>query len=424
MGTAGAGSPMQTSRAVQKYGGTTGNLCHRVGTFPEASRLVAMAKIYIDANIYLSFYVADRRKLRELLPALESVAPYIFVTGQIVDEVRRNKVNVFLTHAQTFSARLPTEINLPSFDPTEDDASSKKRNRDLRAIVKKTQTIATAYNKSIASLAQSIIEDNDPVSKVLEKIFKKAEKATSGDFDKARLRREIGNPPGKRSDPLGDQLSWEQMLRRTTKGEAIWIVTRDKDYFDDHNGEPKLNPVLHHDLSGRLGTAGQFYCFRDLSKALTDFKKSSGKEVKHLPAASEMEKIAAEETRMPITISGLPNVSASSTGPNLGFYLSPQSIAPNSIFSSNTISPPLFNTSINPGIAHVGTPLSNVFNISTSPVTSDFGLYTGSSGLTFGGPHRCPKCGTTGSYSPSFSTSITIGDKTTTYLCPVCSNRW
>ncbi|QXQ07882.1 hypothetical protein KX816_07795 [Sphingosinicellaceae bacterium] len=47
--------------------------------------------------------------------------------------------------------------------------------------------------------------------------------------DKARLRRDIGNPPGK-SNSLGDQMNWESLINEVPEGNDIHIVTRDGDY--------------------------------------------------------------------------------------------------------------------------------------------------------------------------------------------------
>lgn len=52
----------------------------------------------------------------------------------------------------------------------------------------------------------------DEVSKALIPIFDKAVAHSPKELQKARNRKEIGNPPGKKGDPLGDQLTWEQIL--------------------------------------------------------------------------------------------------------------------------------------------------------------------------------------------------------------------
>ena len=55
--------------------------------------------IFIDANIYLTFYEAKRDHLHKLLSSLKEASKYIFITEQIVDEVRRNQVRIFTDQA-------------------------------------------------------------------------------------------------------------------------------------------------------------------------------------------------------------------------------------------------------------------------------------------------------------------------------------
>ncbi len=96
-----------------------------------------MTRMFIDANVYLEFYVGERSKFREILKTLVNLKDEIFVGSQIVDEVRRNKVDVFLRHAKSFYDKFPTELNLPSFADDEDDAKVvawKKKRTELKKL--------------------------------------------------------------------------------------------------------------------------------------------------------------------------------------------------------------------------------------------------------------------------------------------------
>jgi hypothetical protein len=92
-------------------------------------------------------------------------------------------------------------------------------------------------------LLQSITNSTDAVSKALEPIFQNAQTPSPEQLERARYRKEVGNPPGKQADPLGDQISWEQLLD-TYKGEELIIVTNDGDYFCSYDGRKHLNPLL------------------------------------------------------------------------------------------------------------------------------------------------------------------------------------
>jgi hypothetical protein len=74
---------------------------------------------------------------------------------------------------------------------------------------------------------------------------------TTQQLEAGRGRRERGNPPGKRADPLGDQLSWEQFLDAVRGEKTVWIITRDTDYTEVVNKQKLLNPFLQRELADR-----------------------------------------------------------------------------------------------------------------------------------------------------------------------------
>jgi hypothetical protein len=57
---------------------------------------------------------------------------------------------------------------------------------------------------------EQVSRSEDEVSKALAPIFGKAVSHSPEDVERARLRRELRNPPGKISNALGDQLTWER----------------------------------------------------------------------------------------------------------------------------------------------------------------------------------------------------------------------
>jgi hypothetical protein len=63
-------------------------------------------------------------------------------------------------------------------------------------------------------------------------MFTKAIAPTDDHLGLARKGKELGNPPGKKSDPLGDQITWEQFINACSKRKVatVWIITRDGDF--------------------------------------------------------------------------------------------------------------------------------------------------------------------------------------------------
>lgn len=154
-----------------------------------------MARIFIDANVYLDFYILGQPKFQKLLPTLLGIQNDIFVTEQIVHEVERNKLGVFLRHAVQFSAQIPKSPNLPSFERNADPAKARDWEKKISKLKADIQHCADEYASSIKRVTESIALSADPVSLDLGKIFKTAAAPTKPILGRARLRKEIGTPP-------------------------------------------------------------------------------------------------------------------------------------------------------------------------------------------------------------------------------------
>ena len=238
--------------------------------------------IFIDANIYLNMYAPTSIHMLALAPVLLSDDVHVFVTRQIVDEVERNKVKVFVKPAMDAMSAFKAAHLPPLHEGADGDFADKAKAR-----LKKFQTDAI-------KLAASIRDGTDNVSKLLAPIFSQAKVPEPEEVERARTRREMGNPPGKIDDPLGDQVTWEQLLAFSQPGQDIWIVTNDDDYWDrDKRGVFQLNARLQRELNEKIKN-GNIYCFTDLSEALTDIRKKLGTLAK-LPEKEELEEIKREE---------------------------------------------------------------------------------------------------------------------------------
>jgi len=91
---------------------------------------------------------------------------------------------------------------------------------------------------------EAIVVGIDDVSKSLKPIFDLSITETAEQLERARRRKEIGQPPGKSKDSLGDEISWEQLLDGSTDKGEIWIVTGDSDYYIEIGDKSMLAPPL------------------------------------------------------------------------------------------------------------------------------------------------------------------------------------
>jgi hypothetical protein len=170
---------------------------------------------------------------------------------------------------------------------------------EYRAILEKARETQRKLDELAADAMTQISRSDDDVSKRLSELFSSAVSPSSDELQRARRRKEIGNPPGKPDDPLGDQITWEQFLTHCHGSKRIWIVTDDRDYVTAHSSLTLLNPLLRRDLVNACGAEVEAYCFRDLLAGLTDFGKRSGVRAERLPNDEESKAIRKEIDSLP-----------------------------------------------------------------------------------------------------------------------------
>jgi hypothetical protein len=157
-------------------------------------------------------------------------------------------------------------------------------------------------NEEVDTLALSIIEQisrsEDEVSKALAPIFAKAVPHSPDELQRARARRELGNPPGKSNNPIGDQLTWEQILTHFKGKKRLWIISRDGDYGTVYDGKGFLNRFLYDELC-KVTTAPEVYLFEDTVEGIKYFVETTGVKAEKQLTPKETEEIEKEEKALP-----------------------------------------------------------------------------------------------------------------------------
>lgn len=188
-----------------------------------------MKLIFIDTNIYLRFFDSNQKGFKGLLDELLKIKENIFVSNQIVNEVNRNKLNVFEKSISNYKSKSKVEsVKIPEHFAKEssefDIINWNKRRKEIEI------NIAT-LNKKLESFFAENLKDislsNDFVSIKLNELFKNCFIESNDEYLKGQRRKEIGNPPGKNNDSLGDQLTWEQLLSKCKIISEIWIISND-----------------------------------------------------------------------------------------------------------------------------------------------------------------------------------------------------
>jgi hypothetical protein len=214
-----------------------------------------MLKLFVDANIFLNFFREDMPKFHSLIEALEGMRSNLLVTERVANEVRRNKVQVVDSTLQAIRKQLEfPAIRVPSHLGGNDDVSLEGLNKDLSDAFSKIKALKERFGTYRDELVRKVARSEDSTSSALERIFADAVVPTEEQLARARERQAYGDPPGKAGDPLGDQVSWEQVLAQIRHGHEVWLVTNDRDYFDPIGETNILNPVLTMEVQ-RIGSA-------------------------------------------------------------------------------------------------------------------------------------------------------------------------
>jgi len=230
--------------------------------------------IFIDTNIFLSFYHFsndDLEELAKLSVLLEKDEVVLYLPEQIIHEFQRNRDNKIADALKQFSAQ-KLDFRFPQF------LKEYEEFENLRELQR-------YYSKVHAKLYEKAIEDiqarNLKADKVIQDLFDKGLiwKIDDEVLELARTRIEVGNPPGKKGS-LGDALNWEVLLRIFPGEDDLYFISDDKDYFSQINSN-LFNPFLLQEWQSKKGS--KIICYKSLSGFFKD----------HFPTitlASEIEK--------------------------------------------------------------------------------------------------------------------------------------
>jgi predicted nucleic acid-binding protein len=230
--------------------------------------------LFIDTNIFLSFYhltSEDLEELRKLGVLLEQEHVKLYLTDQVVAEFRRNR-EVKIADALKRLAEQRLNLQFPQLckDYSEYD--------QLRNLQRNYEELHSVLLKNIA---QDVAEQTLKADKTIEELFSKATTVdtTTKLIENARLRMQVGNPPGK-DGSLGDAINWEALLCEVQDGNDLYLIADDRDYVSALD-ENKLKDFLIQEWFARKRSKIIFY------RRLSSFFKDRFPEIR---LATELEK--------------------------------------------------------------------------------------------------------------------------------------
>lgn len=208
-----------------------------------------MINLCLDANVYLSFYYysdVDLTSLEKLIKLIESEKLKLILTKQVIDEYNRNR-ETKIKEALNLIKDSKLEFNAPKILNNYSEFS------DIRKNLKK---INTEKDKLVKKLKKDISNRQLHADKLIDKLFASAFKINYNDSDieKARLRSELGNPPGKKGS-IGDAINWELLLDNIPDKTDLYFVSEDGDFaskIDANNFSDFLNDEWNDKKKSRL----------------------------------------------------------------------------------------------------------------------------------------------------------------------------
>ncbi|WP_423188410.1 PIN domain-containing protein [Alkalibacterium sp. f15] len=190
--------------------------------------------VFIDSNIWLGLYHFSSDDLSEFskLKNLKNIK--IYLPSQTKDEVNRNRI-VKINDARRKFEDVSYTPKIPNLYNEFEDKS-----KDFRKLSREIDSFFKAWKEEVS---YAINKKELKADLVIKEIFEKAHQVdTSGYYDKAIYRMDVGNPPGK-NNSYGDAINWEALLDDVPEREDLFIITDDKDYYDDKK-EEQVNSFL------------------------------------------------------------------------------------------------------------------------------------------------------------------------------------
>lgn len=232
-----------------------------------------MKNIYIDTNVYLTFYHfsnEDLKELKKLIALVNTDNICLYVPEQTKNEFDRNRE---VKIADSLDKLVSTKFNnqFPMICHNYDEYT------EMKKAIKKYESNKNSLLKKLKHDAETKTLQAD---EILNKLFEKAKTIETTDeiISKGILRYNIGNPPGK-DKSYGDAINWESLLDDVPDEQDLYFISDDKDFYSKLN-DKKFNDYLLSEWQENKNSKLFYY------RKITDFFKEH---FPHIEITSETE---------------------------------------------------------------------------------------------------------------------------------------
>ena len=208
--------------------------------------------LFIDTNIFLSFYHLssdDLEELQKLGVLIDQGRLKLYLPDQVIDEFRRNRDNKIADAIKRFrDEKLSDQFPQMCKDYEEYE--------EMREAIKQFKK---AKSQLLDKLTTDISQEKLKADQIIQELFDKADRieVTEEVVNRARLRYDLGNPPGKKGS-YGDAVNWECLLATVGDGQDLYFVAGDQDYCSEIDKE-EFSPFLRHEWVNRKESTILFF---------------------------------------------------------------------------------------------------------------------------------------------------------------------
>lgn len=225
--------------------------------------------LFLDANIFLDFYRFggdDIQEMGKLVSLIRDKEIEVLKNNYLSDEVARMRE---ATLANSFAELKSTKYNVkaPNYCERMSEYS------ELKTLLKEINKV---HAKLLSETESKIAKKALPADKLIHEIMEKATEIQITDevLAKARGRRDLNNPPGKKGE-IGDAVHWEALLS-DKRVKRLDIVSNDGD-FESELEPGKIKAFLEDEWKKRKpGAVARV----ELFKSLTDYFKTRYPQIK------------------------------------------------------------------------------------------------------------------------------------------------
>ena len=224
--------------------------------------------LFIDSNIFLSFYYLtneDLDELEKLTTLLKRKSLTLYLTEQVRDEFSRNRERKI---DEAMKKLREHRFNL-EFPQICKGYSEYEALRD--GLVECDNAHKTLMDRLEGDIKSEQLAADSIIAEVFN--FARCTNTTPSSIVRARVRKEVGNPPGKAKRSLGDEINWELLLEEVPDSEDLYLITEDAD-FKSRLNEQRLNPFLANEWEAKKQSVVHFY------RRISGFFKSNYPDIK------------------------------------------------------------------------------------------------------------------------------------------------